>query len=297
MSWVQARFHIATDRTEALSDELLAHGALSVELTDADAGTAAERPVFDEPGTERGTWARYVVAVLFDASADAGTAIAAALAAAELDAEGEVTVDPVPEQDWVRATQQQFGPIRISDRLWIVPSWCDPPDAAAINIALDPGLAFGTGSHPTTWQCLRWLEANLRPGSSMLDYGCGSGVLAIAAKRLGADVVVATDIDPAALAAARENAAANGAEMQVLSPDAVPPGPYDAVVANILSSPLKVLAPLLAGFAKAGGHIVLAGILVGQAEEVAGAYASWFEMEVCSQQEGWACLCGRRRVD
>jgi ribosomal protein L11 methyltransferase len=185
---------------------------------------------------------------------------------------------PVSDQDWVRATQQQFTPhsdlSEALDRAQLERG----ARCRAINLRLDPGLAFGTGSHPTTWQCLRWLEGNLHGGESVLDYGCGSGILAIAAKRMKAGQVVGVDIDSGALESSRANASTNGVEIHVAAPDKVPAGPYDVVVANILSNPLRILAPLLAGFTRSGGRIALAGILTQQAESVGEAYSPWFEI-------------------
>ena len=194
-------------------------GALSVEISDAQAGSALESPIFGEPGGNSDTsWRINRVTALFDAQIDAEAATRTALTSiGEADAR-PLRISAVAEQDWVRASQAQFGPVQISSRLWIVPTWCEEPDSAAINLRLDPGLAFGTGAHPTTWQCLRWLEANLRAGAAVLDYGCGSGVLAIAAKRLGAGAVVSVDIDPHAVLATRENAAANAVEIHADRP-------------------------------------------------------------------------------
>jgi ribosomal protein L11 methyltransferase len=203
--------------------------------------------------------------------------------------------EAVPDADWVRATQSQFDPIRISGRLWIVPTWHTPPDPAALNIVLDPGLAFGTGSHPTTRLCLQWLEARVRGGESVLDYGCGSGILAIAAAKLGAADVAGIDIDADAVRAARANAAANQARARFASTDEALPSPADLVVANILASPLKVLAPLLAAQTRTGGRIVLAGLLDAQSDEVAAAYAPWFDMGVFDRADGWTALEGVRR--
>lgn len=299
MAWLQATFDLATTDPDGLSDALLERGALSVELSDADAGTAAERPLFDEPGlvdqpgAAPGGWAVYRVQALFDAGVDAPALISAAAGDLGL-APARMSVVPVAEQDWVRQTQAQFGPLRISERMWIVPTWSEVPDPAALNLRLDPGLAFGTGSHPTTRQCLIWLEANLRPGDTLLDYGCGSGILAIAARKLGAARVAALDIDPGALQAARANAAANAVQIEILSADAGPRGPFDVVVANILSNPLKALAPLLAGQVRPGGRILLAGILAAQAGEVAAAYAGWFEIAPACELDGWSCLSGTR---
>jgi ribosomal protein L11 methyltransferase len=281
---------------DAFGDALLDAGALAVSVEDADAGTAAEQPRFGEPGAAPGAgWARNVLRALVDADADVTAMLGAAAAAVGWERAPEHRVEPVPETDWVRATQAQFDPIRVSERLWIVPSWHAPPDPAALSIVLDPGLAFGTGSHPTTRLCLRWLEARVRGGESVLDYGCGSGILAIAAARFGAGEVVGIDIDPDAVRAARDNAAANGVEARFAATDAPMPAPSDLVVANILASPLKVLAPLLAAQTRAGGRIVLAGLLDAQAQDVAAAYAPWFDMTPFDRAEGWTALEGLRR--
>jgi ribosomal protein L11 methyltransferase len=296
VAWLKASFTVETADAEALADALLDNGALSVDITDADAGTGQERPLFGEPGAEpHATWPHQRLSALFPEAAQVPDAIAAAFDCLGLECPPQQSVEQVAEQDWVRATQQQFAPIRIGSRLWIVPSWCTPPNPAAVNLILDPGLAFGTGAHPTTWQCLTWLEANLSPGASVLDYGCGSGVLAIAAKRLGAGTVVAVDIDPAALVAARANATTNAVDVLVAPTEKVPPGPYAVVMANILASPLQLLAPLLAGFTAAGGRVVLAGILTAQAAAVASAYAPWFDIAPAAETDGWTCLAGARK--
>jgi len=200
----------------------------------------------------------------------------------------------VPEQDWVRLTQSQFEPIPISDRLWIVPSWHDAPDPNAIVLVLDPGLAFGTGSHPTTRLCLKWLEQNLRGGESVLDYGCGSGILAIAAKKLGAGKVIGTDVDAQAITASRDNAERNLTEAAFFLPDVVPGGEFDVLVANILTNPLKALMPLLAGRVKFGGRIALSGILAEQADEVLAIYSQFFDMRLWATEDGWVCLTGSK---
>jgi ribosomal protein L11 methyltransferase len=207
------------------------------------------------------------------------------------------------ESDWVRLTQSQFDPIRISQRLWIVPTWHTPTDPTAINIALDPGLAFGTGSHPTTRLCLRWLDANIKGGESVLDYGCGSGILAIAAIKLGSGSAIGVDLDAQAVVASRDNALANQVRADFYLPEACPElgrrgvslSQYDVVVANILTNPLRALAPLLAGATKTGGRIVLSGILAEQAEEVMRIYAQWFDLAPAVLEDGWCCLSGAKR--
>ncbi len=201
----------------------------------------------------------------------------------------------MPDQDWVRATQSQFGPIEITPALWIVPSWSAPVTPGALNLVLDPGLAFGTGSHPTTSLCLQWLAATPLAGARVLDYGCGSGILAIAAAKLGAREVTGTDIDAQALVASRENAVRNAVTARFVGPDALPPAAqYDIVVANILANPLMVLAPALAQRVRPGGAIVLSGVLAVQATEVAACYAPWFRIGVWKEEDGWVALAGTR---
>ncbi len=294
MPWLQASFDLAVPDPEAVADALLEGGAVSVDLADAQAGTSAEQALFGEPGADLPGWPHQRLTALFPEEVDARTALGEVFSALGV-APPELDIAVVQDQDWVRATQQQFGPIRISDRLWIVPSWSEAPDRGAVNLRLDPGLAFGTGGHPTTLQCLRWLEANLPAGARLIDYGCGSGVLGIAARRLGAARVVAVDIDPTALAATRDNAALNAVDVEVADTASVDPGPYDVVIANILSNPLKVMAPLLSSLTRRDGSLVLAGILSSQAQDVADAYRAWFDLEPAFETDGWTCLSGRRK--
>ncbi|MEO1766640.1 50S ribosomal protein L11 methyltransferase [Thiobacter aerophilum] len=300
MAWQILKIHTDAASAERLSDALLERGALSAGIEDAHAGTAAEQALFGEPEGQPGgqsppsLWQDSLVTALFPPQVDVGSALAAAAQAAGLPTPA-CEVEALPEQDWVRLTQSQFEPISISPRLWIVPSWHRAPDPAAINLVLDPGLAFGTGSHPTTRLCLEWLDEALTPGASVLDYGCGSGILAIAAKKLGAGEVAGVDIDPQAVAAARENAAANGVAIAFALPGELSGAQYDVVLANILANPLRLLAPALAAAVRPGGTIVLSGLLAQQAEEMNALYAQWFAMAPPVYQEGWARLTGVRR--
>ncbi|PIV91156.1 MAG: 50S ribosomal protein L11 methyltransferase, partial [Gallionellales bacterium CG17_big_fil_post_rev_8_21_14_2_50_54_146] len=206
------------------------------------------------------------------------------------------SITTLDDQDWVRLTQAQFEPIPISDRLWIVPTWHTPSNPDAINIVLDPGLAFGTGSHPTTRLCLRWLDNNLQGNERLLDYGCGSGILAIAAIKLGAASAIGIDVDAQAVTASRDNACANQVEnVAFFLPNDAPKDEYDLVVANILTNPLRLLAPLLAGSTKQGGQIVLSGILEAQAQDVTNLYQQWFDLNAPIFEDGWTCLSGRKR--
>lgn len=290
--WISLKLAADGDAAETLADRLLALGALSVAIEDRDAGSEAEAPQFGEPGLDDPrAWRRNWVVALLDASVD----VPGLLAVLDLEAERECQVESVPEQDWVRLTQAQFEPIRISSRLWIVPSWHEAPDPQAISLVLDPGLAFGTGSHPTTRLCLKWLDSHLRGGESVLDYGCGSGILAIAAAKLGAARVQGSDVDTQAIVASRDNAALNRVEAAFCLPDELPPGQFDLVVANILTNPLKALMPLLAGRVRPGGQIVLSGILAPQADAVLALYRAAFEIQAWALDEGWACLAGVRR--
>lgn len=291
MSWVSLKLAADGEGAEMLADALMDAGALSVSIEDRDAGTAAEQAQFGEPGLDDPkAWQRNWVVALLEADAD----VEMLIATLKLPAETEREIEVVPEQDWVRLTQSQFEPIPISERLWIVPSWHDAPDPEAIVLVLDPGLAFGTGSHPTTRLCLQWLEQNLQGGESVLDYGCGSGILAIAAKKLGAGRVIGTDVDAQAITASRNNAASNLADATFFLPDALPAGEFDVLVANILTNPLKALMPLLAGRVKSGGRIALSGILAEQANEVLALYNTAFDMRLWATQDGWVCLTGTK---
>ena len=296
--WISVTLQAEADKAEALSDALMEAGALSVSIEDADAGTEAERPQFGEPGhLPTALWDHSRVIALFDAAADPaelGAMLAEAARAAGFDAVPPFTTETVAEQNWVQLTQSQFDPIRITDRLWIVPSWHEAPDADAINIELDPGMAFGTGSHPTTRLCLEWLCEAVVPGCSVLDYGCGSGILGIAAAKLGAGEVLGIDIDEKAVEAARDNAARNHADMR-LQHSAVPLGDaFDLVVANILTNPLCVLAPAISARVAPGGRVALSGVLETQAAQVIEAWAPYIALHVGAAHEGWIRLEGRR---
>ena len=295
MPWLELRFLCAEREAEAFSDALMEAGALSVSVEDADANTADEQPMFGEPGSVvEGAWRRNVVVALCDTDADTRALADAAAAGAGLSSVPAFTTREVADQDWVRLTQSQFDPIRISQRLWIVPSWHVPPDPAALAIRLDPGLAFGTGSHPTTRLCLQWLDAHIRGGESVLDYGCGSGILAVAAAKFGARPVLATDIDPQALIATRDNAAANDCTLDIRGTDALTGVTADVVIANILTNPLKVLAPALVGHLKPGGRLTLSGILESQEDEVIAAYAPLIALNAFRREDGWTCLSGTK---
>lgn len=292
--WHSVSVRAPAEQAEALSDALMEAGALAVSIEDADAGTELETPQFGEPGSinER-LWERSVVIALFAADADLETLLAQAAAAAGLDAVPPFDVEAVAEQNWVQLTQSQFDPIQITERLWIVPSWHTPPDPDAICIEMDPGMAFGTGSHPTTRLCLQWLCDTVQPGCSVLDYGCGSGILGIAAAKLGAATVMGCDIDLAAVEASQANAVRNQVTDACWQDSAKPlEGQYDIVVANILTNPLCVLAPSLVAHVRPGGRLALSGVLAIQAEQVIAAYAPWIALQIGAEHEGWIRLEG-----
>jgi ribosomal protein L11 methyltransferase len=278
--------------SEALADEL---DALSVSVEDADAGTDAEKALFGEPGlpAPRPGWQHSTITALFDTEA-AATEAATLLLAQDWATDLKVAaLREVAEQDWVRLTQSQFAPVEITPEFWIVPSWHETPAAAQRVIRLDPGLAFGTGTHPTTRMCLRWIARHAQPWPRVLDYGCGSGILAIGAALHGATAIDAVDIDDAAVQATVANAAANGVALSAGRPDAAQ-GEYPLVLANILATPLKLLAPLLAAHVAPAGHLVLAGILERQADELTAAYAPWLTLEVSDQEDGWILMTATR---
>jgi ribosomal protein L11 methyltransferase len=282
---------------ERLSDALLLAGALSVDLNDARSGTAHENSLYDEPG-EAGrrvdaAWTRITLTALFHADADPGSGLREACAECGVQPPPH-TLRRVDDGDWVRRSQEQFKPVRVSDRLWVVPSWHSPPDPWAINLVLDPGTAFGTGGHPSTRLCLLWLDENVKGGESLVDYGCGSGILAIAAMKLGATRAVGVDIDPEAIAVAHRNAQRNGVSADFVDARAARDLSGDLVVANILANPLKMLAPVLAQICARGGRLALSGILAPQEADIRECYRPWFALDERTEEEGWLCLSGAR---
>jgi ribosomal protein L11 methyltransferase len=307
MSWTEIVIEIAREHAEGLSDALMEAGALSVSVEDADQGTELETPLFGEPGMEpaQAAWEHSRVVALTEVDADQAAIVAQAAAAIKLVTVPPFTTRPVADEDWVRLTQSQFAPIHIGKNIWVVPSWHEAPDPNGLILELDPGLAFGTGSHPTTRLCMEWLEAHPAPGKTVLDYGCGSGILAMVAKKMGAGDVAGVDIDPQAIESARDNAARNNCEIDYYLPDGFAAsakaqhatGRFDIVVANILSSPLKLMAPMLAGRVAAGGALILSGVLARQADEVAAAYAPFIKLGVWAEQDGWVALHGRLGSD
>lgn len=298
--WNELVLEVGRDEAEPWSDALLEAGALSVQAEDADAESPDEQPLYGEPGmpaaaTPRLTgWQRTLLAALLDTERDPLQVLADAARSMERAVPRVHSIRRVDDQDWVKLTQSQFEPIEIGARLRITPSWHEAATNGRMEIVLDPGLAFGTGSHPTTRLCLQWLERQALAGCRVIDYGCGSGILAIAAARLGAADVVGVDIDPQALLSTESNAQRNRVQITVLSTDAAAPEPADVVVANILSSPLKLLAPVLTRLVKPGGSLVLSGVLERQIEEVCNAYEPFMAMRAVDVQEGWACLAGQR---
>lgn len=284
---------------ETVSDALMELDALSVSVEDADADSEAERALFGEPGMPppRAGWQRSTVKALYpdeEAALEAATLLLAQEWAGDVHV---VAVQDVPDADWVRLTQSQFAPVEITPSFWIVPTWHEPPAQAEQIIRLDPGLAFGTGTHPTTRMCLRWIATHapeLSPAwVRTLDYGCGSGILAIGAALHGAQGIDAVDIDPAAVEATSHNAQANGVTLRAGLPD-LAQGAYPLVLANILATPLKLLAPLLCAHVAPGGHLVLAGILERQADELTAAYAPWLRLQVSDRDDGWILMTAHR---
>jgi len=282
------------DRVDVLSDALDALDALSVSVEDADAQTPAEQALFGEPGMPppKDGWQRSRMVALFAQEAAAREA-ADLLGAQDFFENCQLLgIQTLEDQDWVRLTQSQFTPVEVTPDFWIVPTWHEPPAQARQIIRLDPGLAFGTGTHPTTRMCLRWIAQHDVQGQRVLDYGCGSGILAIGAAKYGATEIDAVDIDEAAVTSTELNAQANGVHLKAGLPDKAQ-GQYHTVLANILATPLKVLAPLLCSYAAPGGHLVLAGILERQAEELKAAYAPWVALEVTDAQEGWILMTAK----
>lgn len=301
MSWSEIVIEVARHQAESLSDALMEADALSVSVEDADEGTDAERPLFGEPGMEpaESAWERSRVVALTESGTVPEVMIAEAIRLSGLaltQADVPFVVRQVAEQDWVRLTQSQFEPIHIGKHIWVVPSWHDAPDPTALILELDPGLAFGTGSHPTTRLCMEWLESHPPTNLSVLDYGCGSGILALVAKKLHAAEVIGVDIDPQANESARFNSERNQCDIAYFLPDEFnaqyPSRQFDVVVANILSGPLKLMAPMLCGRIASGGALVLSGVLAQQADEVITAYAPFLALSVWAERDGWVAIAG-----
>ncbi len=290
MTFTALVLEVKGEEVDSLSDALLDAGALSVSCENARAETAAQVPHFDGSG-ESVSWPRVKLTALCEVQAEPEQLLLRACNLAGI-AVPVHELRSVPDEDWVARSREQFGPIRVSATLWIVPTWRSPPEPDAINLVLDPGLAFGTGSHPTTRLCLRWLERSIAGGETVLDYGCGSGILAIAALKLGAHRAVGVDIDPDAVATARANARRNGVAGEFLEDCAPLTFTADLVIANILANPLKLLAPILASRCRHGGQIALSGILPDQVRDVESCYSLWIAFVPPAETEGWVCLSG-----
>lgn len=289
MPWLQLTFYSTKEKAEALADLLSEAGASAVTMQDA-----ADQPLYEPPPGATPLWQLTNVVGLFEEGANEEK-IVAALKAQWSEDFPEYRSEVLEDQDWERVWMEDFKPMQFGERLWIVPSWHEAPVGDAVNILLDPGLAFGTGTHPTTRLCLEWLDAHDIQGKTVIDYGCGSGILAIAAALLGAESVIGVDNDPQALVASLDNAQRNGVNIQVYLPKEAPESPVDIMLANILAGPLIDLSPRLAGLVKAGGSIALSGILPEQAEAVSQAYSEWFAMQPPVEHDGWIRLEGIKR--
>jgi ribosomal protein L11 methyltransferase len=299
MAWLLLKIEATEQTADTISDALMTIGALSASIVDANAETEAEQAIFGEPSSSDiqypppGIWQQNIITAMFDENTNVSQIIKM-LSKETAIPTFQYSTEIIAEQDWVRATQAQFDPIKITDKLWIVPTWHTAPSKDAINIVLDPGLAFGTGSHPTTSLCLEWLTQQHNLGS-VLDYGCGSGILAIAAKKLEAQAVVGVDIDSQAIIASRYNAEQNQVTIDFFDADQFSHREFDFVVANILSSALMVLAPAIAKYCKVGGKLALSGILESQTDALTKRYNEWFNMDAPTQKDAWVLLTGTKR--
>jgi ribosomal protein L11 methyltransferase len=291
MPWLQVRLAITPEQAETYEDALLEVGAVSVTFMDAE-----DQPIFEPELGTTPLWTNTHLLALFEADTDADS-VFAHLQLLTGSALPEHQAEVIADQDWERSWMDGFKPMRFGQRLWIVPSWHEAPEPDAVNLLLDPGLAFGTGTHPTTSLCLQWLDGQELSHSSVIDFGCGSGILAIAALLLGAPRAVGTDIDPQALEASRDNAQRNqiaAERFPVYLPEDMPQEQADVVVANILAGPLVALAPQITRLVKSGGRLALSGILAEQAEEVRAAYAEAFTLDPTAEQDGWVRISGVR---
>ena len=298
MAWLELEFCVPGPDVDHLSESLFSVGAISVDVTDADEGSAKEKAIFAEPGEIfELSWNANRVVALFDSDVDVTKVIKNLEEFVNVSQLSDYQVRTVEDQDWVRLTQKQFDPIQVTDRIRITPSWSDVGVPSNVEIVLDPGLAFGTGSHPTTRLCLQWLDQASVSERIVVDYGCGSGILGIVAKKLGSKGVFCVDIDENALIATEYNAQRNGVDVNIQSANDEFKVSADVLVANILSAPLKVLAAAFASIVRPGGRIALSGILVEQEDELCEVYQKQFDMKPFDRLEGWVCLEGVKRLD
>ena len=295
VAWVNLKIQASASYADIISDALIELGALSSSIEDAYLNSENEEALFGEPNIPSNTlWQNNTIESLFDDSVSVNTIIDELKTITGL-SQIDYTIESVEEQNWVSLTQSQFEPISILNQLWIVPSWHTSPDPNAMNIMLDPGLAFGTGSHPTTHLCLAWLINEVSENDRVLDYGCGSGILSIAAKKCGAKEVVGVDIDPQAIIASTQNAKQNHVNVQFYNSESSFNFEADIVVANILSSALSVLAPVIAKACKPHGKIALSGILREQIEMLTEIYSVWFNLNTPIEREGWILMSGYKK--
>jgi len=298
MAWLELEFCVPGPDVDHLSESLFSVGAISIDVTDADEGSAKEKAIFAEPGEIfELSWNANRVVALFDSDVDVTKVIKNLEEFVNVSQLSDYQVRTVEDQDWVRLTQKQFDPIQVTDRIRITPSWSDVGVPSDVEIVLDPGLAFGTGSHPTTRLCLQWLDQASVSERIVVDYGCGSGILGIVAKKLGSKGVFCVDIDENALIATEYNAQRNGVDVNIQSANDEFKTSADVLVANILSAPLKVLAAAFASIVRPGGRIALSGILVEQEDELCEVYQKQFDMKPFDRLEGWVCLEGVKRLD
>lgn len=294
MPWIQLKINTTGENAETLSDALIESGAVSVTFQDTH-----DNPVFEPLPGETLLWGDTDAIGLYDAETDMEEVVAM-LENEPLLGKGFVhKIEQLEDKDWEREWMDNFHPMRFGERLWICPSWRDVPDPTAVNVMLDPGLAFGTGTHPTTAMCLQWLDSLDLTDKTVIDFGCGSGILAIAALKLGAKHVVGIDIDPQAIQASRDNAERNGVSERLslyLPKDQPENLSADVVVANILAGPLRELAPLISVLPVAGGHLGLSGILASQAQSVADAYRDKFELDAVAEKEEWCRITGVKKA-
>ncbi|MBA0169097.1 50S ribosomal protein L11 methyltransferase [Pectobacterium sp. CFBP8739] len=294
MPWIQLKINTSGKVAEQLGDVMMESGAVSVTFQDTH-----DTPVFEPLPGETRLWGDTDAIALYDAETDMNTVIAMLEQEPLLGSGFKHKIEQLEDKDWEREWMDNFHPMQFGKRLWICPSWRDIPDPTAVNVMLDPGLAFGTGTHPTTALCLQWLDGLDLEGKTIIDFGCGSGILAIAALKLGAARAIGIDIDPQAIQASRDNAQRNGVSERLelyLPKDQPADLSADVVVANILAGPLRELAPLISDLPKVGGHLGLSGVLATQAEGVAEAYADKFTLDPVAEREEWCRITGQRRA-